>query len=142
MLFSQYFVSLLSELCKLVCRLARHLKKTERYYWWVIDQPTQYVFRQSGPKLMTMNQVIFLLIYFHSQVEYADESQVSFLRLIYTAASQKLTYFCSNSVAYKDSATSDTSNAITLLGHNDFEFGNKALRKKYVLLDGCVVSNK
>lgn len=74
-----------------------------------------------------------------SQVEYAHESQISFLRLIYTSASQKMTYFCSNVVAYKDSRTSDTRNAISLLGANDFEFGQRALRKKYVLLDGCAV---
>ena len=65
---------------------------------------------------------------------------MSFLRLIYTSASQKMTYFCSNSVAYKDAASGSTDKAIALLGHNDFEFGKKALKKKHVLRDGCSVS--
>ena len=85
---------------------------------------------------------MYCVVLLDVQVEYAHQSQISFLRLIYTAASQKITYFCSNSVAYKDSRTGSTESAIALLGNNDFEFANKSLRKKYVLLDGCAVSMK
>lgn len=61
---------------------------------------------------------------------------MTFLKLLSEQAYQNFTYTCINSVAWYNSKTQNFDMAIKLLGHNDQEFSNAAI-KPQVLVDGC-----
>lgn len=79
-----------------------------------------------------------------SQFTYGDgspnmEVQLTFLRLLSTDASQKITYHCKNSVAYLDSRAGNLKKALMLQGSSDVEIraeGNSRFTYS-VLEDGC-----
>lgn len=69
--------------------------------------------------------------------------QLAFLRLLSSRASQNITYYCKNSIAYMDQATGNVKKALKLMGSNEGEFkaeGNSKFTYT-VLEDGCSVSN-
>lgn len=72
------------------------------------------------------------------EIEYGAENQLAFLRLLYDGASQKFTYFCSNSIAFLEKSTNSYGKGISLWGHNDHDFSFRtAARKPFVVLDTC-----
>lgn len=74
------------------------------------------------------------------QINYIDEIQMSFLRLLHTRASQKFTYFCINSVGWYNTETKKLHDALFFMGDNEYEFKGTNLRQKDVPFDGCRVS--
>ena len=74
------------------------------------------------------------------QIQYTDEVQMQFLRILHMKAEQKFTYFCKNSVGWFSTETEDLSQALSLLGDNEYEFEGEKLKNKDVPFDGCRVS--
>lgn len=71
-------------------------------------------------------------------IKYASSIQMAFLRMLSEHATQKFTYFCSGSVAWKDSTNGDNlDKAIVLMGSNDYEFNTAEFTEKMVVHDGC-----
>ncbi|KAB0800186.1 hypothetical protein PPYR_05926 [Photinus pyralis] len=62
--------------------------------------------------------------------------QMTFLKLLSQDAYQNFTYSCINGVAWYNSKTMNNDLSIKLLGENEQEFSNTAI-KPNVLIDGC-----
>lgn len=71
------------------------------------------------------------------KIDYAPDSQLAFLRMLHESVSQTVTFHCSNTIAFYDKASDSYDKAIGFMGHNDFEFSGKQMRKKFVQLDNC-----
>jgi len=71
----------------------------------------------------------------------ADSNQMSFLQLLSSAAYQKLTYHCKNSVAVFDANNRNFRNSMRIMTTSDFELNARGNRKvRYsVVEDGCKV---
>ena len=80
-----------------------------------------------------------LFVFFY-QIQYIDDVQLSFLRMLHTKARQKFSYLCQNSAAWYDQISDSYASALTLMGDNEFEIETKKLAQKHILSDGCRVS--
>jgi len=69
------------------------------------------------------------------KIKYPSESQMTFLRLLSIKASQKLTYFCTNAVAWFNQEENNYEKSIKLLGANDHTI--QKFKNKEVIYDGC-----
>jgi len=69
------------------------------------------------------------------KIKYPSETQLAFLRLLSMRATQKITYFCTNSVAWYNQDDSDYKMSIKMMGSNDFVI--RRFKEKDVTYDGC-----
>ena len=76
------------------------------------------------------------------QIQYIDDIQMAFLRMLYNKVTQKFTYFCINGVGYKDSQTDSRDKALDFTGENDYEWEGSSLKEKDIPFDGCQVSRR
>ncbi len=63
-----------------------------------------------------------------------------FLRLLYTKASQKFTYFCINAAGWYDAESLSYNHALNFMGDNDYVIQGKKVKEADVPFDGCRVS--
>jgi len=70
------------------------------------------------------------------KIRYVEEIQMSFLRLLSTKASQKFTYYCSNSVAVYNQRDKNYDYAIRIMGDNEHEFRSEKIGANNID-DGC-----
>lgn len=76
--------------------------------------------------------------------EDVSEVQLAFLRILSSRASQNITYYCKNSIAYMDEASGNVKKALKLMSSVESEIkaeGNSKFTYA-VLEDGCTVSKQ
>lgn len=71
------------------------------------------------------------------EIRYASAIQMDFLRLLSEEATQRFTYYCSGSVAWKDGTSGELDKSISLVGSNDYEYETALFDEKMVVHDGC-----
>ena len=69
----------------------------------------------------------------------ADSNQITFLQMLSSRVSQKITYHCSNSVAYNHARRGHKRKSLTLMSWNDLEIRWRGKFKYEVPLDECQV---
>lgn len=91
---------------------------------------------RSFPPVLFGNYPMFLVCAICFQFTYADEVQMTFLRLLSTHVRQEITYHCKNSLAFDGKQKS-----INLRGENDIEINMKSPSKyrPKIIEDGCQV---
>lgn len=87
------------------------------------------------PKDKENPDVWFSDMYGGFKIKYPSETQLAFLRLLSNRAAQKLTYFCTNSVAWFNQDDANYRHSIKMMGSNDHVI--KRFKDKDVSYDGC-----